>query len=154
MSEFDFFGGAEGGDNFAGLFHVDGPEPHGFEPHGFESDDHDWHGLSGFQDHGGFQDHSGADGTDGLDHVAVDSTDDGDAHDAPAYGADGSDGFDVFDLDATGFDNDLTFDASYDLIGHDPDESGWWEVLTSDHNHDGAYEMVSYDTYLDPNVVH
>lgn len=129
MSVFDFFGGAEGGDEFAGLFHVDGTEPDGIEP-----DAHDWHGAD-------FGDHDVADVADyGTDH-------------ADTYEADG-DGFDMFELDATGFDNDLTFDASYDLIGHDPDESGWWDVLASDHNHDGAYETVSYDTYIDPHVVH
>ena len=37
----------------------------------------------------------------------------------------------------------MTFDASYDLIGSDPDEQGWWGDLASDHNHDGAYETVS-----------
>jgi hypothetical protein len=58
-----------------------------------------------------------------------------------------------FDLANLDLDNlDLSFDASYDLIGSSPDETGWWEALTSDSNHDGAYETVPHDT--DPYVTY
>jgi hypothetical protein len=50
--------------------------------------------------------------------------------------------FDLSDLDLGNL-TDMTFDATYDLIGSDPDEQGWWGDLASDHNHDGAYETVS-----------
>lgn len=52
-----------------------------------------------------------------------------------------------FDLSALdlGSLTDTAFDAAYDLIGSDPAESGWWQDLASDHNHDGAYETVSAD---------
>jgi hypothetical protein len=52
-----------------------------------------------------------------------------------------------FDLSALdlGSLTDMAFDATYDLIGSDPAESGWWQDLASDHNHDGAYETISAD---------
>ena len=52
-----------------------------------------------------------------------------------------------FDLDGLDLGNltDMAFDATYDLIGSDPAEQGWWQDLASDHNHDGAYETISAD---------
>ena len=51
---------------------------------------------------------------------------------------------DGLEFDLSGLDlgslSDMHFDASYDLIGSDPGEQGWWTDLASDHNHDGAYE--------------
>ncbi|GAA1025963.1 hypothetical protein GCM10009557_01930 [Virgisporangium ochraceum] len=56
---------------------------------------------------------------------------------------------DGLEFDLSGLDlgslSDSHFDASYDLIGSDPGEQGWWTDLVSDHNHDGAYETVSAD---------
>jgi hypothetical protein len=60
---------------------------------------------------------------------------------------------DGLEFDLSGLDlgslSDMNFDATYDLIGSSPDEQGWWSDLSSDHNHDGAYETVSADdSYL------
>ena len=56
---------------------------------------------------------------------------------------------DGLEFDLSGLDlgslSDTQFDATYDLIGSDPGEQGWWTDLVSDHNHDGAYETVSVD---------
>jgi hypothetical protein len=49
---------------------------------------------------------------------------------------------------------DDAFHASYDLIGSDPDESGWWDTLASEHNHDGAYDEVAGDLDTNPYVTH
>jgi hypothetical protein len=63
--------------------------------------------------------------------------------DEPAGLLDGLE-FDLSGLDLGSL-SDTHFDASYDLIGSDPGEQGWWTDLASDHNHDGAYETVSAD---------
>ena len=60
---------------------------------------------------------------------------------------------DGLEFDLSGLDlgslSDMQFDATYDLIGSSPGEQGWWGDVTSDHNHDGAYETVSVDdSYL------
>jgi hypothetical protein len=56
--------------------------------------------------------------------------------------------FDLSNLDLGSL-TDMAFDATYDLIGSDPGEQGWWADLASDNNHDGAYETVSADdSYL------
>jgi hypothetical protein len=95
----------------------------------------------------------------GDDHFGDDRAFDPDGFEpAGAEGAEGAgDGLlDGLDIDFESLTNlaDLAFDASYDLIGSDPDENGWWDALTSEHNHDAAYDEVSYDVDPNPYVAH
>jgi hypothetical protein len=144
MSEYDFFGGADG----------PGGEPVG-EPDAlladaaFDGTDH------GGPDFGGLLDLDADETGEAGEHGV---TADYDSYEEPAepvesadYGVlDGLD-FDFDNVDLTALD-DLVFDASYDVIGADPDENGWWSALTSDENHDGAYDVVSYDPDANPYV--
>jgi hypothetical protein len=77
------------------------------------------------------------------DYSEVDGYEDPGAPEEPAGLLDGLD-FDIAGLDLSSL-SDTQFDATYDLIGSDPGEQGWWTDLVSDHNHDGAYETISAD---------
>jgi hypothetical protein len=63
------------------------------------------------------------------------------------------DGLD-FDFDLDNVDLAGLVDGAFDLIGSDPDESGWWDDLASEHSHDGAYDEVSADLGTNPYVTH
>jgi hypothetical protein len=71
-----------------------------------------------------------------------------DHHDSNHHDIDQHDQFDPFAHDFLSH----PFDASYDLIGAAPGEHAWWADLTSDHNHEGAYETVGYELDADPYV--
>jgi len=131
MSEYDYFGepdttgdpgvsapDAETGGGYAGLLDLGL-----FDRDGADPGDSD----PGDSDPGDFDPDPALADSDSFEHPDVDVTDE------------------PFELELDWSETDLTFDASYDLIGSDPDERGWWDVLNSDHNHDGAYDTVSYD---------
>ncbi|GIJ50190.1 hypothetical protein Val02_70760 [Virgisporangium aliadipatigenens] len=153
MSEYDFYGGEDANaeadapsdsyasdsyawDGFADLF---APDAH---------DTDSGHADGGFDladtDHGAHHDGDPDLASDGADDFSDDPAD----HD-PTDAAD-HDPSDV--LDPVAFAEHFEFDASFDLIGAAPHESSWWADLTSDNNHDGAYETVSWDGSIDPYV--
>jgi len=158
MSEYDFYGGEDANaeadapsdayaasdsyawDGFADLFAPDAHDADGGHADGgfdLPEADHGTHHDPDLASDGAddFGDHE--DGGDPTDH---DPTDDRPIDDQP-------DG-----IDPVAFAEHFEFDASFDLIGAAPDEGGWWTDLTSDNNHDGAYETVSWDGSIDPYV--
>jgi hypothetical protein len=170
MSEYDFYGGEDANaeadapsdayaasdsyawDGFADLFAPDAHDPDGGHPDGgfdLSDTDHGTHhdtdpdltsdGANDFSD-----DYSDGDPAD-HDPTDTDPTDTDPTDDVPID--DHSDG-----IDPVAFGEHFEFDASFDLIGAAPDEGGWWADVTSDDNHDGAYETVSWDGSIDPYV--
>jgi hypothetical protein len=169
MSEYDFYEGAEGaGDAPAGQSHAFDAdhaltdhaltEPAYAEPAAY-ADPADTDPTFDLPDvDGAVEDHGAGDAAyaeddlpeyGDLEHAATDGAFGADA----SWGAGLLDGldFDFDNVDLTALD-DANFDASYDLIGSAPDEGGWWEALASDHNHDAAYDVVSYDFGANPYV--
>ena len=141
MSEyFEFEGlgdsGAEPGGDFSALL-GDAPDfDLGFEYHA--ADVHD--GLGVFDNEFGDAEDDTSESTDPTDLA--------DLVDAGTYGnlLDGLD-FNFDDVDLAGL-----VEGAFDLIGSDPDESGWWEDLASENSHDGVYDEVSADLDTNPYV--
>jgi hypothetical protein len=148
MSDYEFYAGFEGaGDDGTSTgpdsLYTDAPtgDDHNFST--FTYEDAEWgpgaESDTGYEEPGydtAEPDHEDAEAA-GYDNAGLEYTEHGDGL------LDGLE-FDLSALDLGSL-TDMAFDATYDLIGSDPAEGGWWQDLASDHNHDGAYETISAD---------